>query len=137
MPSSRTWAAIARNFWGDRPVVADALLAGARTEVEHRVRVKLAYAEANFGAIDEQLLAALRRLAQNRAIDDDHATTDCAVCGSAAALDGFREVGALSQDRDERANIQRPVLSVVFIAESLACPVWPVRFRWRDRGCGR
>jgi hypothetical protein len=115
------------DFWGDRLGVADVLLAGARTEVEHLVGVRLADARANFQAIDEQLLPALRHLAESRAIDDDQARARCPACASPAVLTGFRDVGAIHYVRDEHGNIVQPAFTVLFSAESLACPVCGLR----------
>jgi hypothetical protein len=113
-------------FWGDRVGVADALLERARDKVEHRVRVKLADAAANFRGIDEPVLAALRHIAETRPIDDQtEAHVTCCVCDSVAVLDGDRDVAyRMFADDDTELVVQEdPPLVVVFLPRSLACPV--------------
>ncbi len=114
------------DFWADRVGVADALLERARDEVEHRVMVKLADAEANFRGIDEQLLTALRHIAETGPIDDlTEAHVTCCVCDSVAVLDGDRDVATrnFADDDTEFVILEDPPLVVVFLPRSLACPV--------------
>ena len=102
-------------------------VSGIRNEVERRVRIRLADARANLFGIDEGLLSAFRHMAASEVLDDDEARSSCPACSSPAVVTGFRDVGALNHERDKDGDIVRPILSVVFYAESFHCPVCGLR----------
>src|SRR5262249_771283 len=110
-------------FWGNRLEVANQLLAVASDEVLHRVQVKIAAARADFAEYDALLLEAIRHWAATQVLGRDQAFAECAACDSQGVATGSRDVGADDFERDPDGNILRPILSVLFYAESFACPV--------------
>jgi hypothetical protein len=112
-----------RDFWGGQLAVVDALLADASNKVKHRVRVRLAAAEAlidrRYEAEGEAVIAALRALSRSAPLTADQRFRDCPVCGSDGMATGEHTAEVLEGDPDGETGW--------FTAQKFRCPVCNLR----------
>jgi hypothetical protein len=119
-------------FWGDQLPVVNALLADASNKVKHRVRVRLAAAEAmvdrRYKTEGEAVIHALRALSKSAPLKAGQSFRDCPVCGSDAIATGEHIVELVPDDWDkETGDVTQLAAEVWFTAHAFRCPVCNLR----------
>lgn len=116
------------DFWGGQLPVVKALLADASNELQHRVQVKLAAAEAmierRYQTEGEAVISALRAFSKSGPRTAEQEFYDCPVCGSGGIATGSHNIwGPLG----EPTGIPMLDAEDWFTAQQFHCPVCNLR----------
>jgi hypothetical protein len=121
------------SFWGGQLPVVSELVRDVSDKVTHRLRVKLASAEARFedrrASEGDDVIRALQALSKTAPLAVNQTRYECPACLSSGIATGVHAVEYDVADWDKDTGVVTSVVPVVmFSAEAFRCPICGLRF---------